>query len=84
MKGKGRLATKISFDHEVPWTSNSDKKLNVHKPCVTSPKQPFESFAKFFVNFQDVASFGKILKKFIANFGKISRKEKILLNFCKI
>ncbi len=40
-------------------------------------EQPFESFAKFFVNFQDVTSFGRILKKPNANFGKIWRKEKI-------
>ncbi len=54
-----------------------DKKLNVNKPCVTSQKQHFESFAKFSVNFQDVTSFGEILKKLNANFGKILRKEKI-------
>ncbi len=63
-----------------PWsscTANSDKKCNVNKPCVTSRKTPFKSFAKFFVSFQDVASFGKILKKLHANFGKILRKEKI-------
>ncbi len=61
------------------WTANSDKKLNIHKPCVTSlEKQPFESFGKFSVNLQDVTSFGKILKKINANFGKILRKEKIL------
>ncbi len=38
-------------------------------------------FAKFSVNFQDVKSFGKILKKLNANLGKILRKEKILQNF---
>ncbi len=47
-------------------------------------KQPFESFAKFSVSFQDVTSFGKNLKKLNANFGKILRKEKILKNFCKL
>ncbi len=51
--------------------------------CDFSKNRPFESFANFSVNFQDVTSFGKILKKLNANFGKILRKEKILLNFCK-
>ncbi len=46
-------------------------------------KQPFESFVKFFVNFQNVTSFGKISKKLTANFGKILREEKIVKNFCK-
>ncbi len=66
------------------WTANSDKKLNVNKPCVTSWKTAFRKFAKFFVNFQDVTSFGKILKKLNANFGKILRKKKffkIFVNF---
>ncbi len=49
------------------WTANSDKKLNQEWLL---EKQPFESFVKFFVNFQDVTSFGKILKKRNANFGK--------------
>ncbi len=65
------------------WTANSDKKLNVNKLCVTSRKTALRSFAKFSVNFQDVISFGKILKKLKANFRKILRKEKIFKNFCK-
>ncbi len=44
-------------------------------------KQPFESFAKFPVNFQDVISFGEILKKLNANFGKILKKRKFLKMF---
>ncbi len=60
------------------WTANSDKKLNVNKPCVTSRKIAFRKFANFSVNFQDITSFGKILKKLSANFSKILRKEKIL------
>ncbi len=46
-------------------------------------KQHFESFAKFSVGFQDVTSFGKILKKLNANFDKILRKEKILIGLWK-
>ncbi len=45
---------------------------------MTSRIKPFESFAKFSVNFQDVTRFGKVLKKPNPNFGKILRKEKIL------
>ncbi len=56
------------------WTANSDKKLNVK----LLEKQPFGSFAKFSVNFQDVTSFGKILKTLNANFGKILKKKKII------
>ncbi len=51
---------------------------------MTSQKQAFENFAKFFVNFQDVTSFGKILKELCAYFGKILRKKKffqIFVNF---
>ncbi len=55
------------------WTANSDKKLNVYKPCVTSRKT-----ANFSVNVQNITSFGKILKKLNANFVKILRKENIL------
>ncbi len=44
---------------------------------MNSRKTDFENFAKFSVNFQDVTSFGKILKKLNANFGKILRKEKM-------
>ncbi len=35
------------------------------------------NFSSHSVNFEDVTSFGKILKKLNANFGKILRKEKI-------
>ncbi len=58
------------------WTAYSDKKLNVNKPCITSRKTALRKFCKISASFQDVTSFGKILKKLIANFGKILRKEK--------
>ncbi len=33
------------------WTANSDKKLNVNKPCVTSQKTVFWKFCKIFCQF---------------------------------
>ncbi len=33
------------------WTANSDKKLNVNKPCVTSRKRAFRKFCKIFCQF---------------------------------
>ncbi len=69
------------FDHGVHGLlANSGKKLCVNNVWLLE-KQPFESFAKFSVNFQDVTSFGKMLKKFNSNFGKILRKEKIRWKF---
>ncbi len=41
-------------------------------------KQHIESFAKFFVSFQDVTIFGKILKKLNANFSKILKRENLM------
>ncbi len=33
------------------WTANSDKKLNVNKPCVTSQKPAFRKFCNIFCQF---------------------------------
>ncbi len=33
------------------WTANSDKKLNVNKPCATSRKTVFRKFCKIFCQF---------------------------------
>ncbi len=58
------------------WTTNSDEKLNVNKHEWLLEKHPFESFAKFSVNFQDATSFGKILRNLIQISVKFWEKRK--------